>query len=125
MAAAGYPSDIIDIRGIVHVTDTRGSIDVFHPAPFGIAEILEANLLFSCWSRPTITSGIPSDITDTRGTTDVFHPVPSGVVDILDAFETSLGPSAHHPAPRVRRVPQTPLHRLFLPCQYYCNRALA
>jgi len=53
-------------------------------------------LLFSCWSRPTISSGIPSDITDTRDTIDivdtrdtidVFHPAPSGVVDILDAFD--------------------------------------
>ena len=31
----------------------------------------------------------------------------------------------HHPAPRARRVPQTPSHRLFLPWQYFYNRALA
>jgi len=46
--------------------------------------------------RPTISSGIPSDIADTRdtigiidtrGTIDVFHPAPSGVVEILDAFD--------------------------------------
>jgi len=31
----------------------------------------------------------------------------------------------HHSAPRVRRVPQTPLHRFFLPWQHFYNRALA
>jgi len=47
-----------------HSTDTRGTIRVFHPALFGIVDILFR--------------------LDTIG---VFHPAPFGIVDILDAFD--------------------------------------
>ena len=40
MAAAEHPSDIIDTRDSTSIIDTRGIIDVPHPAPFGIARIL-------------------------------------------------------------------------------------
>jgi len=84
--------EILDSSSNIEVIGTRETT----PRLFGIVEILEAHLLFSCWSRPTISSGIPINITDTRsiigiidtrGTIDVFHPAPSGVVDIRDAFD--------------------------------------
>ena len=84
--------EILDSSSNIEVIGTRETT----PRLFGIVEILEAHLLFSCWSRSKISSGIPSDITDTRdtigiidnrGTIGVFHPAPYGVVDILDAFD--------------------------------------
>ena len=91
-------------------------IDISTPRLFGIVEILEAHLLFSCWSRPTIPSGIPSDITDTRdtsgiidtrGTFDVFQPAPStsSAPSISATEPRQNGP--HHPDIAVA-APSTP-----------------
>ena len=50
------PSDIIDTRGTTGITEARGTIGVFHPAPFGIVDILDAfdirDRTTSAWSSP-------------------------------------------------------------------------
>jgi len=38
----GIPSDIIDTRDTTGIIDTTGTFGVFHPAPFGVVEILDA-----------------------------------------------------------------------------------
>ena len=42
MAAFLHPYDIVDSSSIIEVIGTRDAIDVFHPAPFGIVDILDA-----------------------------------------------------------------------------------
>jgi len=42
MAAAECPFDIINNRDNIEIIDTRGTIDVFHTAPFGIVDVLDA-----------------------------------------------------------------------------------
>jgi len=37
----GIPSDIIDTRDTTDIIDTPGTIGVYHPAPFGIFDILD------------------------------------------------------------------------------------
>ena len=39
--STGIPFDIIHTRGTIGIIDTRVTIDVFHPAPFGIVDILD------------------------------------------------------------------------------------
>ena len=63
----GIPSDIIDTRGTIEIIDTRDNVDVFHPAPFGIVDILDTigilartTLAWSTTRRPQ--SAIQSDI---------------------------------------------------------------
>ena len=71
----------------------------------------------------TVRTRDTAGIVDTLGTIGVFHPTPSGIViDILDALDhTSTCPQ--HPAPRSRRVLQTPLNCSSLPWQYNYNCA--
>ena len=42
MAAFLHPYDIVDSSSIIEVIGTRDAIDVFHPAPFGVVDILDA-----------------------------------------------------------------------------------
>ena len=48
--SSGIPSDIIDTRDTTDIIDTLGTIGVFHPAPFGIVDILDAFDYTSTWS---------------------------------------------------------------------------
>ena len=42
MAAFLYPYDAVDSSSSIEVIGTRDAIDVFHPAPFGVVDILDA-----------------------------------------------------------------------------------
>ena len=42
MAAAEYPSDIIDTRDNIDIIDTRDTTDVFHPVLFQLMKITAA-----------------------------------------------------------------------------------
>ena len=94
-AAFVHPYDIVDSSSIIKATGTRDTADVFHPRLFGIVEVLEALMLFSCAAQGHVVKhpfrrrghSRTIGIIGARSTVDVFHPAPFGVVDVLGTFD--------------------------------------
>jgi len=84
----------------------------FAPRLLGVVEILEAHFLFSCCcSRPTMSSGTPSDIADTRA-----QPAPSAPAEPLTPSTPCLSESSASSAPSMsatkpRQTAPQPRHR--------------
>ena len=94
MAAAEYPSGIIDTRDNIDIIETRDTTDVSRPVPF--RRVIKRTALRKTKAnndRPSrtlfsiVNTRGPIEIIDIRGTIDVFHTAPFGIVDVLGALD--------------------------------------
>ena len=121
----GTPAGIIDTHDTTGIIDTRGTIGVFHPAPFGIVDILDAFDIHgrtkSAWSSKPRHRSHCSFVTTclcTSATVLAPRPTPSWPMPPQPQPPTTPAPPSlplrnheplHYSAQRFRRVPQAPL----------------
>ena len=129
MAAAEYPSDIIDTRDNIDIIDTRDTTDVFHPVPFWRVIKRPAQRKTKANNdRPSRPAPFQTSLTPTAPSksstpaTPSAYSIPRPLASLTSSTPSisATGPtSGHYLAPRFRRAPQGPLHRSFLPLQFY------
>jgi len=116
MAAAEYPTDIIDTRDNTGIIDTRDTTDIFHPVP--IRRVIKSPVQRKTKAnndRPSRPVPFPASLTPAAPSTSFTLGLSASSTSSIPLVSATGPTSGHYSSPRFRRVPHTPLHCSFLP----------